>query len=806
MKNKIVLFSVLTVFALFAVIAVPSVSATYPANAIYLNPEDSSGLYCENNTLVEVRVNASVVTTGVQTDIYFDPTCVNITDVDYTGSAWPPLAPPGWRHFGDHVRLIGTNFAGAPAGDNLFATIRLHCVNEGCCISDLEFSGVSVPDSTGTPIDITAYNGTFTCESPEKPDLVIEDKWEEWLNETHYNVTYVIHNNGTAIAPASHNTTLYVDGVPIEHKHVPVALAPCETYTDTFDTVIECTGDSDTIKVCADNYNVTDELDETNNCLENEWICKEKKPDLNVTEITVNYDASSLGGRAIGPVPGPDVHTECNNLSAVIKEENEVDVGSPFNVTFEVDGTTLCTVRVPSLTGGANKTVYCNCSWYPYAGNAFAINVTVDSNNEIPESDETNNTKWNNGIVVSNGYKGDGWQGPDMNLINEQCHKQDTINLTYSVGDSRYVSGSTLWTEYIANWTTDDLPVPAGADIEKAMLYVYYTWDKNDVMPDNVNMVFNGNNIALARHYSDRKGFGGYDYPSGMLVYNVTSHFTATGPNNAILTKAVAADEVSMRGMLLMVVYKHPDEPKRIIYIDEGYDMLYAKESYAVTSEEATTYAPFTRCEPVPVEELGKATLIAVAPSAKDGDDKNRLSFNDGLWKGIWDHYEADTQLGIAVADVSAYLKATENRANFQSHIPAGEDKGDFMDASNAFLILEKSKQHPLWHEINEELDALISNVSAADMPNIIKRRLIDKLEYAKRLKENAKVVCEEGNFAGATKKLGVAKSQVESFASMVKITRRISSADKASFLADSTEIKGEIEALIEYIETEHSC
>jgi hypothetical protein len=44
MKNKIVLFSVLAVFALFAVIAVPSVSATYPANAIYLNPEDSSGL------------------------------------------------------------------------------------------------------------------------------------------------------------------------------------------------------------------------------------------------------------------------------------------------------------------------------------------------------------------------------------------------------------------------------------------------------------------------------------------------------------------------------------------------------------------------------------------------------------------------------------------------------------------------------------------------------------------------------------------------------------------------------------------
>ncbi|NQE04506.1 hypothetical protein C5S32_01430, partial [ANME-1 cluster archaeon GoMg1] len=420
------------------------------------------------------------------------------------------------------------------------------------------------------------------------------------------------------------------------------------------------------------------------------FTCEVPKPDLNVTKVEVNYDASSLGGRAVGPEPGPGVHTQCNNLSAVIEEDNGVDVVSPFDVTFEVDGTTLCMVQVPGLTGGANKTVYCNCSWYPMAGDAFAINVTVDSNNEILESDETNNTMWNNGTVVSNGYKGDGWQGPDKNLTNVQCHDQDTINLIYSVGDSYYLSGATNWTEYTANWTASDLPVPEDATIEKAWLYVYYTWDKNDVMPGNVNLTFNDNDIPFARHYSDRKGFGGYDYPAGMLVYTVTNEFIAIGNNKAVLTKPVAADEVSMRGMLLMVVYKHPDEPERIICIDEGYDMLYAKKSYAVTSEEATTYAPFECCEPIPMGEIGKATLIAVAPSAKDGDDMNRLSFNDGLWNGIWDHYEAATQLGIAETGVLAHLKATDNLANFQSHIPEGGDKGDFMEASNAFLILEK--------------------------------------------------------------------------------------------------------------------
>jgi hypothetical protein len=114
------------------------------------------------------------------------------------------------------------------------------------------------------------YTVTVTAE---KPDLTIETKCEEWAGENSYNVTYVIHNKGTAIAPAGHNTTLYVDGTVVEHKPVLVALAPNETYNDTFDAIISCTDGSDTIKVCADNFKVVDELDEDNNCLENEWQC-----------------------------------------------------------------------------------------------------------------------------------------------------------------------------------------------------------------------------------------------------------------------------------------------------------------------------------------------------------------------------------------------------------------------------------------------------------------------------------------------------------------------------------------------------
>ena len=129
---------------------------------------------------------------------------------------------------------------------------------------------VSLCLSLGIPSQAIDYTVTVIAE---KPDLFIEAKCEEWVGENSYNVSYVIHNKGTAIALAGHNTTLYVDGTVVEHKPVPVALVPGETYNDTFDAVISCTDGSDIIKVCADKDNDVDELDEDNNCLENEWQC-----------------------------------------------------------------------------------------------------------------------------------------------------------------------------------------------------------------------------------------------------------------------------------------------------------------------------------------------------------------------------------------------------------------------------------------------------------------------------------------------------------------------------------------------------
>jgi len=436
------------------------------------------------------------------------------------------------------------------------------------------------------------------------------------------------------------------------------------------------------------------------------WI-DTPKPDLNVTEITINYEATKpqVKNNAIGPLP-PGMKTQCNNISAVVEEDNNVTVAFPFKVKFEVNGTELnCSpVQIPAgFPGKGKRTVYCNCSFYPIAGVKYNISVTVDSDDGIIESDETNNTKWRNVTAKWLGLKGDGWQD-GRNITKLQCHDQGTINITYSAGDSKYLSGHYHpdWTTYTVNWTASDLSIPpTGTCIKKARLYVYYSWDKTPGrnISDYFTMKFNGYEVPKDEVYTDARQVGdSYNY--GMVAYNVTGVFSIGG-NTANLTNSYpGGGNASMEGMFLVVVYNHPDEPERIIMMNEGLDWIDADDRYCVDTEEATTYAPFT-CPAIPLNKIGKATLATVTVDAGSyGKPKDphwqALYFNDELLaKGnqTWPvKYCIPT---VNEADVLPYLKATNNTAAIQSYKPAeeipGATHGDSFEASLAFLILEKS-------------------------------------------------------------------------------------------------------------------
>ena len=122
-------------------------------------------------------------------------------------------------------------------------------------------------------VDVATGEGMWWHVEEVTWDIIISPLVVEPASLDTYMVSYTILNKGAAPASAGHSTTLYVDELAVEHKVVPVNLAPGASYTDTFRTVVECTPPEDYIKVCADNYSQVDEENEKNNCKENTWPC-----------------------------------------------------------------------------------------------------------------------------------------------------------------------------------------------------------------------------------------------------------------------------------------------------------------------------------------------------------------------------------------------------------------------------------------------------------------------------------------------------------------------------------------------------
>jgi hypothetical protein len=205
---------------------------------------------------------------------------------------------------------------------------------------------------------------------------------------------------------------------------------------------------------------------------------------------------------------------------------------------------------------------------------------------------------------------------------------------------------------------------------------VFYTWEKVQVIPDNVSLSFNGNAQTQDAFFTDRKGYASSDYPYGMLVYDVTTDFSTAG-NTAILTNLnPVAGNPSLRGMVLVVIYEDANELEKKILVNEEFDLLYGGASACTTPEEATAYAPFA--ESVDLGTVHSARLITIAPGA--GPSEGELLFNGQTWTDVW-NYAGSSQIGIDDRDVTAYL-ATTNEAGFQS-------SGDYMEASTAILVVE---------------------------------------------------------------------------------------------------------------------
>ena len=99
----------------------------------------------------------------------------------------------------------------------------------------------------------------------------------------------------------------------------------------------------------------------------------EEKPDLNVTAITK---------------PASIIATQSNTIEATIANIGSADAGS-FKVSLSAGGSVVDTKTVDSLSAGVSTDV--SFSWTPASTGSYELCVMADSDDEVDESDETNN-------------------------------------------------------------------------------------------------------------------------------------------------------------------------------------------------------------------------------------------------------------------------------------------------------------------------------------------------------------------------------------------------------------------------------
>ncbi len=387
-----------------------------------------------------------------------------------------------------------------------------------------------------------------------------------------------------------------------------------------------------------------------------------------ITVTSPGADIIISAGPVSSSSPSPNLlaHYTANIIKATVRNQGTQSAGS-FNVTFNVNGN-LTSVNVAGLGAGSSTVVNTTDTVDRSVGAFVPVIVIADAEVAVAESNKTNNQYFYNATVIRNGYAGMRWgDGPDITTTKVTTLHGDIV---YSLGNSAYGSGS-------AAWTAGDLPIPAGATVKDARLYITYCWDSGNVMPGAAVTSFNGVSKSYESFYSDKKNWGGYAYPFGVIIYNVTDQFNTSG--NSVSATGIPP----IRGMELVVTYEDPTATEKQIFVNEGFDLLYASPSYYTTEETATAYAPFTGAS-ITLGNVKQATLTTFINRGGSGITRGTMFFNGEEYPNYWTI--AGPEIGVNTTDVTAYLKETGNTVAFRSLVANNMD----MEPHLAILKVER--------------------------------------------------------------------------------------------------------------------
>jgi len=398
----------------------------------------------------------------------------------------------------------------------------------------------------------------------------------------------------------------------------------------------------------------------------------EKTGFINVTGADADLMVSSISSL----YPGVQ-----NTVTATIKNQGSMDAGS-FKVQFTLNGNTT-NFDVPELAAGNTTTLNVTDPVSRKYGDNVPINITLDTENSVAETDETNNKYNTTATVTTNGDYYTGGRYYTGNDLETGIYKEGNIAVKYSQGDSGYQTGGG-WYSTTVKWTGNDLPIPANATIKEARLYQSYTWCYNG-NPD-FTLKFNGNTVNQAAFYADPvKNEGGtVSGFNGQVIYDVTPYLNSSS-NTAIITTSKPSG--GLYGTVLVVIYEDASEPYRMIWLDEGCDTLYGS-----SDDSHIAYAMFNNST---TENMVSAKITTILPSGGDsylgaiicnGKSSPIIGSGGGDPGYKWYNVTGTLQNGINEIGVrndggylnlaSAILEVTKNtasEANFSANVTSGD-------------------------------------------------------------------------------------------------------------------------------------
>ena len=392
--------------------------------------------------------------------------------------------------------------------------------------------------------------------------------------------------------------------------------------------------------------------DSSNTVLENlpgEGLYGSSFKTISATLVLANTEASSESN-----VKVDKFKVSSNSGDALVYVPNTIQV-TVSNDGSQVDNAKLTlkigdyseTVDVTNLNSTAQNF---NFNYVTDERNTYDVSIEMDYLNGVTEA------IYNGTLDVKyNGYMGKSFTGGE-NFTTKRVY--EGLNSITIIPVHDYKSAN--WENFSATVNTADYGLVDTDKYVEMLYYQPYNWDYDYVL-NTYQLLINGNELSPIAQYNDTKGFGTqWDFPSGLLVYNITKNLIANGSNTFNITRIGPANLALYTGYIV-AVYKNATQPS-IIKITEETDLLNTEASgYGTNSSTAISYAIY---DDINITNLNSSKLCVVTGAANWPD--SNIIVNDVRYGSMSDNWNQTQQMSFSNYNVTN-LADGENIITLQS-------------------------------------------------------------------------------------------------------------------------------------------